>query len=291
MFVKVDIDRTLDFLDFVVERHAMYERRQAGLPQKEWTDDPTLATRKFTNVFRWLDPGSQFVLTDLLPEADPDTALYRCTLYRYTNWIDTWTYLREELGHYPTPVDDQQVVLNLMRARRDAGGQMFSGAYMIIPQPGQKGDKLLQVVDLVNRVMKDAGEFHTASSQQQRHAILMSHYGVGKFLAQQILTDFMYEYGNADTENEFVAEGPGSWKGAGVIAPGQDTVSVIHWAHDTLVNMPECPTLAGRQPSLMDVQNCLCEMSKFVRGPRNNVYRPAHPGPLPEPVVPTAFRR
>lgn len=289
--MKIDIDRSLDFFEFVVERHAMYERRQAGLPQDQWTSHPTLATRKFTNVFRWLDPGSQFVLTDLLPHTDMEEALYRCTLYRYTNWIPTWTYLRDELGHYPTHKDDQQQVLDLMRRRRDAGGQMFSGAYMIIPQPGQKGDKLLQVVDLVNRVMADSSDFLSAKTQPERIAALMSNYGVGKFLAQQILTDFMYRFGEPETENEFVVEGPGSWKGAAEIAPGQKTVEVIHWAHDALVNSPDCPTLAGRKPSLMDVQNCLCEMSKFVRGPRGGLYRPAHPGPLPEPVIPTAFRR
>lgn len=287
----IDLDRTLDFFDFVVERHAMYERRQAGLPQTEWTNNMTLATRKFTNVFRWLDPGSQFVLTDLLPGTDEATALYRCTFYRYTNWPDTWRWLKDKLGDYPTPEDNQQEVLDLLRLRRDIGKQIFSGAYMIIPQPGQKGDKLLQVVDLVNRVMANYEDFIGASTQVDRIKTLMSHYGVGKFLAQQILTDFMYQFGTSETENEYVVEGPGSWKGAGVIAPGQKTVEVIHWAHEALVNMPECPTLAGRQPSLMDVQNCLCEMSKYVRGPRASVYRPAHPGPLPEPVIPTAFRR
>lgn len=287
----VDIDRALEYFAFVEERHNVYLRRQAGLPQDEWTSDPTLATRKFTQVFRWLDPGSQFVLTDLLPGADPVTALYRCTLYRYTNWPDTWTWLRERLGHYPTPLDNQQVVLDLMRERRDSGHQMFSGAYMIIPQPGHSGDKVLQVVALANRVMEDAKEFIIATSQEERHAILCRNYGVGKFLGQQILTDYMYEYGDAGTENEFIVDGPGSFRGAKHLAPGQPTIEVIRWAHRTLLASSGCPTLGGRQPSLMDVQNTLCEFSKYVKGPRNNLYRPAHPGPMPEPVIPTAFRR
>lgn len=33
-----------DFLAFVVERHRIWEQRQAGLPQP-WTSDPVLASR------------------------------------------------------------------------------------------------------------------------------------------------------------------------------------------------------------------------------------------------------
>lgn len=289
--MNIDLDRSLEYFDFVGNRHLLYECRQEGFPQNKWTDDPVLATRKFTNVFRFLDPGSQFVITDLLPEVDPVTALYRCTFYRYTNFIDTWRYLREQLDHYPTPQDDQQKILDLLRQRRDKGHQMFSGAYMIIPQPGHKGDKLLHVVALANQVTDSVVEFLGASTQEERHGVLTSHYGVGDFLGLQILTDYMYEFGTANTEDEFVIAGPGSFRGAKHLAPGQPTVDVIQWAHRTLHGASQCPSLGGRRPSLMDVQNTLCEYSKYVKGPRNGIYRPAHPGPMPEPMIPTAFRR
>jgi len=287
----IDPDRAMEYLEFVYERHRVYERRQAGLPQSEWTDDLVLATKKFTQVFRWLDPGSQFVLTDLLPNVDRRAALYRCTLYRYTNWPDTWRWLKEQLGHYPTDADNQQHVLDLMRVRRDTGKQMFSGAYMIIPQPGRSGDKVLQVVDLANRVTSSAKEFINAKTQAERHAILCQHYGVGKFLGQQILTDYMYFYGTRHTEDEFVVEGPGSARGAKAIATGGSTVDVIEWAHTTLSKGSHTPSLGGRTPSKMDIQNTLCEFSKYVKGPRATLYRPAHPGPLPEPVLPTAYAK
>lgn len=288
--MSVEVDNALAFFDFVVDRHAMYERRQAGLPQDQWTEDPVLATRKFTNVFRWLDPGSQFVITDLLT-GDPETDLYRCTMYRYTNWPDTWRYLREVFSEYPTPYDGQVEICEAMQHYRDQGNQVFSGAYMIIPQPGRKGDKVDMVVDLANRVVQDTGDFMAAKTQEEKHTVLTRHYGIGNFLALQILTDFMYLWGDSGTEDEFVVPGPGSLRGTAWLAPGHTAESVIRWAHRTLLKMPECPTLGGRQPSVMDVQNCFCEMSKYVKGPRVNLYRPAHPGPLPEPVIPTAYRR
>ncbi len=58
------------YLSFCRERHKIWLKRQAGDPGP-WTDDPILATRKFTNVFRILDPGTQFVVQELLPDANP----------------------------------------------------------------------------------------------------------------------------------------------------------------------------------------------------------------------------
>lgn len=288
--MSIDIDHALTFFDFVVERHAMYERRQAELPQDEWTDDPVLATRKFTNVFRWLDPGSQFVLTDLLPDVDEPDALFRCSLYRLTNWPDTWRWMHDQLGHYPV-ITDIHILLDLLRERRDQGLQMFSGAYMILPQPGRTGDKLEHLVEVVDNATKIGMQFAVAKSQEERHAILTSVYGIGDFLGLQILTDYMYRFGEPDREDEFVVPGPGSNRGTRLFAPGHGAASVIRWAHRALHKMPECPELLGRRPSVMDVQNCFCEYSKYVKGPRTKIYRPAHPGPLPEPVLPTAYRR
>ena len=91
-----------DFLRFVVERHRIWEQRQAGAPQP-WTDDPVLATRKFTNVFRVLDPGTQFLLTDLFePDIDPRDTLMRAFLYRHTGRVEIWELLGVMTGQYPT---------------------------------------------------------------------------------------------------------------------------------------------------------------------------------------------
>ena len=64
---------------------------------------------------------------------------------------------------------------------------------------------------------------------------------------------------------------------------------------ETVRASDECPVLEPhdgvlRKPSLMDVQNCLCEFSKYVRfleKPKPaNPYVPAHPGPQPAPLLP-----
>ena len=54
-------DKMVELYQHMVrERHQIWLARQHGASYP-WTEDPVLANRKFTNMFRVLDPGSQFV--------------------------------------------------------------------------------------------------------------------------------------------------------------------------------------------------------------------------------------
>lgn len=293
----IDPDVALTYLDFVVERHRVWERRQAE--PGPWTDDPILRSYKFTNVFRVLDHGSQFLVRELLTsDLEPRDALMRCFLYRYTNLPATWIDLRDGLMRYPLE-RDLGAVENRLKMRRDAGYKVFSGAYVILPQPNIKGDKVQQAVALTARWMaKHADDFLAADTQQQRYDILRREYGVGPFLAMQILTDWGYSpQVGEDRENEFIIPGPGCIKGAKFIDPAARPEATLEWAVEQVAEYPGCPTLSlddygewFRQPSLMDIQNTLCEYSKYHRHAtkpdRVVPYAPAHPGPQPPPVLP-----
>ena len=293
----MDADAAITYLDFVVERHRVWDARQVGAPQP-WTDDPVLRTRKFTNVYRVLDPGSQFVLTDLAKPGDHvRDVLARIFLYRYTNEPLTWRYLHSQFGKYPSERDIASgAVAAEIKRYREAGNRVFSGAYVILPAPNRPGDKVQQAVDLTNRWMDvHATDFLLADTQQERYDILRSEYGVGPFLAMQILTDWGYTpQCGEDREHEFVIPGPGCIKGAKAIAPAAPVMDTLLWCHREVNNLDGMPALRlpdldgrVRRPSLMDVQNTLCEFSKYVRGPRAGEYVPAHPGPQPAPVLPS----
>jgi hypothetical protein len=47
--------RLNEFVAFVTERHAVYERRKAGLPREQWTNDQIIARWSFCNMYRHLD--------------------------------------------------------------------------------------------------------------------------------------------------------------------------------------------------------------------------------------------
>ena len=50
-----------DVLNFALQRHQVYERKAAGLPRGEWTDNLVLSRYKFTNVYRELDRNTVWI--------------------------------------------------------------------------------------------------------------------------------------------------------------------------------------------------------------------------------------
>lgn len=290
----IDTDAALTFLDFVLERHRVWEKRQAGLPQP-WTEDPVLATRKFTNVFRFLDPGSQFVIQHLLHE-DPEQTLARCFLYRHTNLPSAWMAYAVEHGSMPDVLGGLDFLEEFWMDYKADGGKVFSGAYMIYPQSSVPGtDKVTSIIDLTRRLFVSGSrvrhDFMNARSQTERFAALRTNRGVADFMSMQILTDF--GYGTEFREDDFVVPGPGAIKGAAAL--GLKGPEAIEWGCLTLSEEP--PLVPADDygehyltPSRMDVQNCLCEFSKYVRfaskpSPQK-LYPPAHPGVQLKPVLP-----
>lgn len=303
------------YTNFVIARHRIWEQRQAGSPQP-WTDDPILAHKKFTNVFRILDFGSQYVLTDLLvPGADERDDLMRLFLYRHTGRVETWQWLEVMMGMpNAEQIEEVRECWHQYRGRgerkvnnRGPYSQyeklMFTKAYLVFPQSQTPGtDKLDSVLDLTKRLFTPGSHddimpaWSKAKNQADRFKILQSQRGVGDFMAMQILTDWGYsEHCGVDREDEFVQPGPGAIKGAKFLFPGQTPHTTIKWAQRALHEQPDCPMLGDRPPSLMDVQNTLCEYSKYHRvmgSPTSDtsLYKPAHPGPQPKPVLPDHWK-
>lgn len=283
------------YYDFVVARHRIWEKRQAGLPQP-WTANDILARKKFTNCFRVLDPGSQFVLTDLLTD-NPLDFITRCVFYRITNLPSTWYAIRAELGEYPTArtfTSSPDIVFDVLDDYRAAGNTVFSGAYIIMPSPGTKGDKVHDAVALTKRFVEDyAEDYLEMKTSMDRFYTLRANPGLGKFLSMQVLTD--WGYGQDECwENDFVVAGPGAIRGAAFLNPDMDPVDVIKDMTEFWEGRPEVQ-LNGHSLSLMDVQNTFCELGKYVREletPRKKTpYKPAHPGAQSKPVLPLWMKK
>lgn len=296
----MDLDKAMDFLSYVEQRHRVWEKRQAGHPQP-WTLDPIIASRKFTNVYRVLDYGSQFLLADLLHSAfDEREVLMRSFLYRHTNLPPAWKAFNYVTGAYPS-VRTLENLREYWHYYRDQGHKVFSGAYMIYPQSTVPGtDKIQSVTDLTERLFSPDSpddimpDFLDAENQQQRFAVLRRNKGVADFMSMQILTDWGYSrFGEAGLENEFVVPGPGAKKGAKFIDPTARPEVTLEWAWKAIQDLDvyiDLPDGRIRRPSKMDAQNCLCEFSKYVRyaysPTRQQLYKPTHPEVTSVPVLP-----
>lgn len=298
----IDLDAALAFIGFVEARHQVWEKRQAGLPQP-WTDDPIIASRKFTNVFRILDYGSQFLFDGILDdESSARDTLMRCFLYRHTGRPEVWQYLDIMLGHYPE-VQDLDETLEIFKEYRGEtkvhlksprkpgqtgrgnGKQkiigkrsIFTGAYLVFPQSQVPGtDKLESIIDLTKRLFTEGSptdivpDFLAAGTQAERFACLRHNRGVADFMSMQTLTDWgLSSQCGVDRENEFVVLGPGAIRGAKALDPTSKPYSTFEWAVNAIRSSPNCPRLElpdgrTRVPSYMDVQNTLCEFGKYVR--------------------------
>lgn len=292
----MNLDAAMDYLDFVESRHRIWEARQIDAPQP-WTTDPILQERKFTNVFRILDPGSQFILTDLATkDLSPRDTLMRLFLYRHTGRVETWQYL-EMMWGYPV-VGDLDDVLHIWKQYRDVTKKpVFTGAYLVYPQSDVKGtDKLESIIALTKRLFSTPGftvQFVDCATQSGKFEKLRSNKGVADFMSMQILTDWGYTQFGEDLEDEFVVAGPGAVRGAHAIEPNRSPLWVIQWAHAELAKLDisiALPNGHRRRPSLMDTQNTLCEFSKYVRyqstPATGKPYKPAHPGAPIEPLLP-----
>lgn len=302
----MNIDELLLYVSFVEDRHAVWRKRQAGEPGP-WTDDPFLRDYKYTNVFRVLDYGSQFLLSELLtPDLDDRDTLARAFLYRYTNDPEAWRWVGARYGgRYPIAEDFGPGLVRVFDEWAELGQRIFSPAYVVKP-PGAGRPKHELVVELAARLFTWASpddlmpRWRDASTLAERYALLREQLYVGDFMAMQIATDYGYSvYGAGQDENSFIVAGPGARRGAAELDPVRPALEVIHRCRDFLLASPGCPTLElesnkpidGRAPTLMDVQNTLCEFSKYMRHyrkpPPNKPYTPAHPGAQPPPVLPS----
>lgn len=286
----MNLDRAAAMYDhMVVERHLIWARRQQGDPGP-WTEDPVLANRKFTNMYRVLDPGSQFVFE--LDDVMSIDVIARLVFYRITNLPKTWYALRAAHGRFPLAEDfvhQSAVLYQILDAYRKSGNRVFSGAYIIVPEPGTKNDKVGGALRLTRTFVTEKAEaFLDAPTQEEKFQVLRSTPGLGKFLSMQILTDWNYLQPE-EPDLSFVVAGPGAVRGAALLDPTKKPEDVIrdlasHWMEHPFI------TLKGRALTLMDVQNTLCEFGKYAREidtPRKKTsYKPAHPGAQPKPVLP-----
>lgn len=252
---------------FAQQRHIAWE---GGMLSDEY-----IRTRKFTNVFRVLDRGSQYLLRlmDQVPKTEMPDRLALSYLYRQVNRPDTMDAIIEANdGYLPTlrEVTDAvwlwDVIGPVVKARP---GSFLSGAYMIYIKPGSSGgiiEKMVDAFPAARTGLLDVAGYDDLAMRVKR---LQATPGVGPFLAMQIATDLGYCKGETDQENSFVLAGPGSRKGVAAML-GRDGHASANEALQAILGfpvhkLPALPYSNGRPASLMDIQNVFCEFSKYSR--------------------------
>jgi hypothetical protein len=250
-----------------------------------WTDDDILQAHRFTNVYRELDPGTQYVIQEIL-EADvsSEDKLLNVMIYRLIGRLETHEYLGLQSVN---SFDPEEFEARLKHRRDECGMAVFTGAYMVsgYDQMGST-DKVENVAALFEEITSDPMIFEevlSAESIQEAYEAIRSQPGFGNFLSYQVVVDLLYpvEYYGGESllpfsPNDWSAPGPGAQKGIKVLTSdfdGFNQIDVMRWLQRNQVD--EFTRLGldfaflrtkwdeRLELSLANIQNCLCEFYKY----------------------------
>lgn len=251
---------------FVTEREAVRVRREDGEPQSRWTEDEILQTYRFCNVRREDDRVTRWISDNWRgPLAGNPDLWHAMCLARLVNEPATLAQLR------PLPWRCEAFVGKILE-RKSMRLRWSNPAYIVstCSRRMPKEQYMAEVLDALWAARKTLRPT-AADTLCSYHMTLGACYGLGSFLAAQVVADLKYAapLRSASDWQTFAASGPGSRRGLNrLLGHAVDG----RWREDnwrlTLdrVRVQLNDALRWDEPlHAQDVQNCLCEFDKYER--------------------------
>lgn len=278
-------------LYFIWEREAIRIARENGHPAP-WTADPVLQKYKFTNIRRRDDRGSQWVIKHLIqPNGNRLDLWFTLLVARLVNWPPTLQALIQAgvLPCSPEEFDAAQFE-SVLEALRATGVKVYSGAYMLYPTKNPGINKARTVAKyIIGSAIEHADDISASlwnneggMSIERFVAELSKCFGISTFIAGQVAADLTYTGMDVEDFLTYAPIGPGSSRGLNYLLGkppfatwGQkDFNSQLRNIYAEVFDQLEIVDL-----TLHDVQNCMCEYSKYCRtvlgeGKPKNTYIP-----------------
>ncbi|MEI6947340.1 nucleotide kinase domain-containing protein [Paraflavisolibacter sp. H34] len=267
---------------FIQERMNLFWKRYEGVNHL-LTDDKILATYKFTNVYRAQDRISQYLIKDVIygdnNGLNEEDVLLKILIFKVFNKVETWEYLTNNFG--AITVNRFNVdILSRMLADRISSVPIFNSAYMMTGTHekysafSSKHEKWLRMIE--KELIKEGRlkRITLAKSLEDVYKILLECSFIGDFLAYQYAIDFNYSDVINFDENSFVKAGIGAVRGLKkcfITFGSYSFEDCIRYTQDNFTVFQErygynnFRSLFGREPKLIDIQNCFCECDKYLR--------------------------
>lgn len=280
--MKIREDAYKFYFYFIQERmNIFWKRYEGGTPP--FTTDKILLQNKFTNVYRASDRISQYLLSNVIYVNDnilnEEDVLLRILVFKIFNKIETWEFLEKEYGLLRLSnfnVDKISRGLEHLIKQKPIfnSAYMMTGTHQNYNHLKSKHEKWLTMVEKEMIVGGKFKEILKAKSLEEIFNILNSCSFLGSFLAYQYAIDFNYSSVINFDENSFVKAGIGSIRGIKKCFSDLGKYScedAIRYTQDNLQKYQdyfgynEFKNLFGRQPTLIDLQNCFCETDKYLR--------------------------
>ncbi len=250
------------FLYWIREREQIRLLRKKKKP-KPWTDDSILQSYRFCNVVRMDDKVSRWLLKHWYkPNFDHPNMLIACALARFINLPTALEVIGFPKRWRPNAVKAK------LRKHRDAGNNVFNGAYVVSGKDGL--DKIESVVDFYVHPLKRC--IVDTNSMEQTWTHVLGHYGFGPFMAGQVVADLRWAMkGKWRDRNRWAPIGPGSRRGLNRLLEQDIKTPIKQEEFEKRLRqmIVTCETflpleLTNRMEA-MDWQNCLCEFDKYSR--------------------------
>jgi hypothetical protein len=279
-----DIEDPIEkFVAFIIERESIRKKRAGFLPWP-WTEDNILQSYRFTNVHREDDKVSLHYQKSIRNRYGENPIVLPATVaYRWFNRMSTCDALFNEPELSNETVFERYINTNDIQVLLDCINNIepphVTGSFIITGMPGYpKAEGVVRYIHLW--CQKD---WRDLFDQWQKQPPLLSQMyedidsgGLGSFMRGQIVADLKYLpfMRNVADWWMWATPGPGSLKGLNIVMErppttpwpkGEWLVQLIRLA-DTVAPRLEKEGI-GRLHN-QDLQNCLCEWSKYTKTAR-----------------------
>lgn len=277
-------DRLAIWAKWIVEREKIRQRRMAGKPPP-WHDDPIMAGTRWCNVRRMDDKVSKWLIESWYSPGDMcrRDALIAALMGRMINKPETLWYIA---GNSRFKKWDYDKFYKGMYELKNSGQTVFTSAYIINgASGGPKIDQVLGAIDRAAKAMKTdsiAKRYIEPDSLQETAKRLHDLPGVGSFISGQVVADLRWVLPECGWEDKmtWAPPGPGSSRGMKYLL-GEPTECVFGRGSDMnekqflkylrlLIEIAQehpkvGPIFKDRKLEAHDIQNTLCETSKYAR--------------------------
>lgn len=266
-------------LYFIWEREAIKIARDNGW-EAPWSNDPIFMKYKFTNIHRKDDRVSKWIIDHIITPCEERRDLWFILLItRLINWPPTLYHLINTNILFKDVHDfDVRTFSETIEEFKSKSDKVYSGAYMVYPTRLDPGSvKSLSIAKhIISSAVEKADDiteslFNGAPCVERVVTELSNCFGISTFMAGQVAADLTYSYehlANATDLYTYAPIGPGSSRGLNYLhhrkpfAAWSQTEfnSALMQINEEIIDQLQIDDL-----TLHDVQNCLCEYSKYCR--------------------------
>lgn len=287
---------------WITEREAMRKRKAKHAPlgtDKTYSRDDAMAFTRYCNVRRMDDKVSIWLMDNWYPTPEEAVEWPRrllvvsAILARTINRTETLSAIT---GGKRFTAWNPDRFGRVMHGIKDRGDPVFTGVYIINAAAG--GDKINLVLRSMDRCYTTKPfTFLEPESMQRTATNLHALEGIGGFMAGQVVADLRWvldQEGYWQDRMRWAPPGPGSSKGMkyllGLASPNEmDGRGKDLTERQFLLYLPRLIQIAKQHPTVgpvfrerkleaHDIQNTLCELSKYIRvkhgGRGKNPYPP-----------------